>query len=72
VLSVFWPEAEHEKLIARWPLRDRRVKDPSAEDLRAYRDMRTQPAMLNWPPARTAPCWCGSMSCSLLGQIFES
>jgi uncharacterized protein YecA (UPF0149 family) len=104
VLSVFWPEAEHEKLIARWPrlaaevgatwdehrqeverhcvfvtqhghsvsqfagdvagfeafLRDRRVTKPSADDLRAYPDMRTQPAMIQWPPARTSPCWCGS------------
>jgi uncharacterized protein YecA (UPF0149 family) len=104
VLSVFWPEAEHEKLIARWPrlatevgatwdehrqqverhcafvaasghsvsqfsgdvpgleafLQDKRVKNPSAEDLQAYPDMRTQPALTHWPPARTAPCWCGS------------
>jgi uncharacterized protein YecA (UPF0149 family) len=104
VLSVFWPEAEHEKLIARWPrlatevgatwdehrqqverhcafvvrnghsvrqfsgdvpgleafLQDKRVKNPSAEDLLAYPDMRTQPTLIHWPPARTAPCWCGS------------
>jgi uncharacterized protein YecA (UPF0149 family) len=104
VLSVFWPEAEHEKLIARWPhlagevgatwdehrrqverhcalvaqsghsvrqfsgdvagleafLQVRRVRKPSGEDLLAYPDMRTQPALIDWPPARTAPCWCGS------------
>jgi hypothetical protein len=104
VLSVFWPEAEHEKLIARWPhlagevgatwdehrrqverhcalvvqsghsvrqfsgdvagleafLQVRRVRKPSGEDLLAYPDMRTQPALIHWPPARTAPCWCGS------------
>jgi uncharacterized protein YecA (UPF0149 family) len=104
VLSVFWPEAEHEELIARSPhlaaevgatwdehrqqveqhctlverhghsvsqfaadvpgleafLQDKGVAKPSAEDLHAYPDMRTQPAMIHWPPARTAPCWCGS------------
>lgn len=103
-LSVFWPPAEHEKLIARWPhltadvgatwdehrqlverhsalvsreghgvnqtagnvadleafLRDKRVRKPSSEDLLAYPDMRTQPVMTSWPPARTAACWCGS------------
>jgi hypothetical protein len=103
-LSVFWPRAEHAKLIARWPrlaaevgttwdehrqqverhcafvtraghgvnqtpgnvadleafLRDKRVRKPSAEDLLAYPDLRTQPAMTPWPPARTATCWCGS------------
>lgn len=103
-LSVFWPEAEHGKLIARWPrlaaeagatwdahrqqierhcalieraghtvnqvsgdvsgleafLKDRRVTKPSSQDLLAYPDLRTQPAMVHWPPARTAPCWCGS------------
>ncbi|HEU0088638.1 MAG TPA: SEC-C domain-containing protein [Pseudonocardiaceae bacterium] len=103
-LVVFWPQAEHGKLIARWPhlaaeveatwdehrqqierhcaliaragptvnqvagdvfgleafLKDRRVTEPSAQDLLAYPDLRTQPAMVSWPPARTAPCWCGS------------
>jgi hypothetical protein len=104
VLSVFWTEAEHEKLIARWPrlatevgatrdehrqqverhcafveqsghsvrqfagdvrgldafLQDKQVRNPSGEDLGAYPDMRTQVALIHWPPARTAPCWCGS------------
>lgn len=103
-LSVFWPEAEHGKLVVRWPrlaaevgatwdkhrqqieqhcalveqaghtvkqvsgdvsgfeafLKDRRVANPSSSDLLAYPDLRTQPAMVRWPPARTAPCWCGS------------
>jgi uncharacterized protein YecA (UPF0149 family) len=36
------------------------VTNPSAQDLLAYPDMRTQPTMVPWPPARTAPCWCGS------------
>jgi uncharacterized protein YecA (UPF0149 family) len=104
VLSVFWPEAEHEKLISRWPhlatevgatwdehrrqverhcafveqsghsvrqfagdvagleafLQVRRIRKPSGDDLLAYPDMRTQPTLIHWPPARTAPCWCGS------------
>jgi uncharacterized protein YecA (UPF0149 family) len=103
-LSVFWPEVEHGKLIARWPrlaaevgatwdahrqqierhcalvaragntvnqvsgdvsgfeafLKDRRVTTPSSQDLFAYPDLRAQPAMVYWPPARTAACWCGS------------
>lgn len=103
-LSVFWPRAEHAKLIARWPhlaagvgatwddhrqqierhcalvtraghgvnqtpgnvadletfLRDKRIRKPSSNDLLAYPDLRTQPAMVPWPPARTATCWCGS------------
>lgn len=103
-VAVFWPEAEHRKLIARWPrlaaevgatwdehrkqverhcaliaragypvnqvsgdvsgleafLRDRRTTEPSSQDLLAYPDLRTQPAMVGWPPARTAACWCGS------------
>jgi uncharacterized protein YecA (UPF0149 family) len=103
-LSVFWPEAEHGKLIARWPrlaaevgatwdehkkqierhcafveraghkvnqvsgdvagfeafLEDRRVTRPSSQDLHAYPELRTQLTMVPWPPARTAPCWCGS------------
>ena len=41
-------------------LRDKRVRKPSAEDLLAYPDLRTQPAMTAWPPARTTACWCGS------------
>jgi len=103
-LSVFWPDTEHRKLIARWPhlaatvgttwdehrqqierhcalvaraghtvnhvsgdvpgleafLKDRGVTRPSSQDLLAYPDLRSQPAMVGWPPARTAPCWCGS------------
>jgi len=103
-LSVFWPEVEHGKLIARWPhlavdvgatwdghrrqierhcalveqlghkvkqtagdvdgleifLKDNGVKRPSVRDLQGYPDLRTQPVMVNWPPARTASCWCGS------------
>ncbi|MGI8309961.1 SEC-C domain-containing protein [Saccharopolyspora hattusasensis] len=104
ILSVFWPSAEHAKLVARWPhlvaevgatwdehrqlverhcalitradhgvnqtpgnvadfeafLRDNGVRKPSAEDLLAYPDLRTGPAMIPWPPARGATCWCGS------------
>jgi uncharacterized protein YecA (UPF0149 family) len=41
-------------------LQERRVRKPSAEDLLAYPDMRTHPTLIHWPPARTAPCWCGS------------
>jgi len=103
-LSVFWPETEHGKLIARWPrlaaevgatwdehrqqverhcafvtraghrvnqvpgdvsgfevfLQDKRISNPSSQDLLAYPDLRTQPTMVPWPPARTAACWCGS------------
>jgi uncharacterized protein YecA (UPF0149 family) len=103
-LSVFWPEAEHQKLLARWPhlaaelgttwddhrqrverhcalvsrqdhqvkqtpgdvssledfLRDMHISDPTSDDLLGYPDMRTQPAMTPWPPARVASCWCGS------------
>ncbi|MGH3621313.1 MAG: SEC-C domain-containing protein [Sciscionella sp.] len=103
-LSVFWPRAEHEKLIAKWPhlaaevgatwnehrqrierhcalveraghtvnqvsgdvvgleafVKDSGVSTPSAQDLQAYPDLRTQPVMVRWPPARTAVCWCGS------------
>ena len=103
-LSVYWPEAEHRRLIERWPhlacevgatwdehrhqierhcalveraghtvkqvagdvagfetfLADRHTATPSAADLQAYPDLRTQPAMFPWPPARTATCWCGS------------
>ena len=103
-LSVFWPEAEHQKLIARWPrlgaevgttwdehrqrveqhcalisraghevrqtpgevtgleafLQDNHINDPKSKDLDGYPDLRTQPTMVPWPPARTATCWCGS------------
>jgi hypothetical protein len=41
-------------------LGDKRISTPSAEDLRAYPDLRTQPTMVAWPPARTSACWCGS------------
>ena len=35
---------------------------PSEDDLLAYPDMRTVAAssLASWPPARNAPCWCGS------------
>jgi SEC-C motif-containing protein len=34
---------------------------PSEDDLLSYPDMRTVSSpMPLWPPARTAPCWCGS------------
>jgi len=104
-LSVFWPEPEHRKVIARWPhlsahlgltwdehrrqterhralvaraghkvnqlpgnlsgfevfLADKSVTKPSVDDLLAYPDLRTvTTAMVPWPPARTAACWCGS------------
>ncbi|MGH3625458.1 MAG: SEC-C metal-binding domain-containing protein [Sciscionella sp.] len=103
-MSVFWPRAEHGKLIAKWPhlaaevgatwdehrqqierhcalveraghtvnqvsgdvvgleafVKDNGVSTPSAQDLHAYPDLRTQPVMVRWPPARTAVCWCGS------------
>jgi uncharacterized protein YecA (UPF0149 family) len=103
-LSGFWPQAEHAKLVARWPhlatevgetwdehrqrverhcalvsraghevnqtagevsgfetvLRDNSVDDPASDDLLGYPDLRAQPAMVPWPPARTAACWCGS------------
>jgi len=41
-------------------LRDKGIRKPSPQDLLAYPDLRTQPAMVPWPPARTAACWCGS------------
>jgi len=41
-------------------LADKHVTKPSSQDLLAYPDMRTGPVMVPWPPARTAPCWCGS------------
>ena len=41
-------------------LRDERIGTPSSDDLRAYPDLRAQPFMVPWPPARTAACWCGS------------
>lgn len=103
-LVVFWPQTEHEKLLARCPhlaaevsaswdehrrqverhsalvaqaghsvnqtagdiagfevfLRDNRILTPSSQDLLGYPDLRTQPTMMPWPPARTAACWCGS------------
>jgi hypothetical protein len=103
-LSVFRPESEHQKLIARWPhlgadvgttwdehrqrverhcalisraghevqqtpggvtgletfLRDNHINDPTSKDLDGYPDLRTQPTMVPWPPARTATCWCGA------------
>jgi hypothetical protein len=37
------------------------ITSPTADDLRAYPDLQTATtAMASWPPARTAPCWCGS------------
>lgn len=41
-------------------LKDRGITTPSAQDLLAYPDLRSDPAMVRWPPARTAACWCGS------------
>jgi hypothetical protein len=39
----------------------RRVGIPGKDDLDAYPDLRTFTIpMTSWPPARTAPCWCGS------------
>jgi uncharacterized protein YecA (UPF0149 family) len=39
----------------------RKVTKPSDVDLNAYPDLRTVTIpMTAWPPARTAPCWCGS------------
>jgi hypothetical protein len=104
ILAVVWSEAEHAKLIARWPhlsdevganwddhrkrverlcvfavgeghtvsqttgtvagfeefLQDKRVEKPSPDDLLSYPDLRTDPILVDWPPLRTAPCWCGS------------
>jgi len=103
-LAVFWPEAEHARMLIRWPhlaaeigttwgehrrrverhcaliednglrveqaagdvagfeafLASRNVTEPSRSDLQEYPDMRTQPTLFPWPPARTAACWCGS------------
>ena len=103
-LAVFWPEAEHDRMIIQWPhlaaeigttwdehrrrverhcalvednglrvkqaagdvagfeafLASRNVTEPSPSDLQEYPDMRTQPTLFPWPPARTAACWCGS------------
>src|SRR5215510_13361203 len=100
-LAVFWPETEHEKLVARWPrlaaevgatwaehrqrverhcarisrsgltvnqtsgdvsgletfLQDKHISDPTPDDLQSYPDLRTQPTMTPWPPARIAACW---------------
>lgn len=39
----------------------RKVADPGEDDLNAYPDLRTVTTpMTAWPPARPAPCWCGS------------
>ena len=39
----------------------RKVTKPGDDDLNAYPDLRTVTTpMTAWPPARTAPCWCGS------------
>lgn len=103
-LAVFWPEAEHARMIIRWPhlaaeigttwdehrrrverhcalvednglrveqatgdvagfeafLASRNVTEPSPSDLQEYPDLRAQPTLFPWPPARTAACWCGS------------
>jgi len=37
------------------------VAVPGKDDLDAYPDLRTvTKPLVSWPPARTAPCWCGS------------
>jgi hypothetical protein len=42
-------------------LADRGVTSPKKDDLLAHPDLRSvTTAMLAWPPARTAACWCGS------------
>ncbi|MGH3630908.1 MAG: SEC-C domain-containing protein [Sciscionella sp.] len=41
-------------------LAERNVQLPSAADLHAYPEFRSNPALRPWPPARTEPCWCGS------------
>jgi uncharacterized protein YecA (UPF0149 family) len=39
----------------------RKVTKPGKDDLNTYPDLRTVTSpMTAWPPARTAPCWCGS------------
>jgi hypothetical protein len=51
VLSVFWPEAEHDKVIARWPCLRATWEPPGTSIGNRSSD--------NWPPARAAPCRCG-------------
>ena len=42
-------------------LADRGVICPENDDLMAHPDLRSVTTRtLAWPPARTAPCWCGS------------
>ncbi|MFC7276054.1 SEC-C metal-binding domain-containing protein [Paractinoplanes rhizophilus] len=42
-------------------LEHRGITTPSADDLRAYPDVRDAEAvMVAWPPNRSASCWCGS------------
>ncbi len=42
-------------------LADKRVTNPSVDDLLAYPDLRTVTSrMTRWPPTRTDACWCGS------------
>jgi uncharacterized protein YecA (UPF0149 family) len=37
------------------------VATPGKDELDAYPDLRTvTKPLVSWPPARTAPCWCGS------------
>jgi uncharacterized protein YecA (UPF0149 family) len=37
------------------------VTTPGKDDLLGYPDVRDATSvMVPWPPARTAPCWCGS------------
>ncbi|GAA2559876.1 YecA family protein [Pseudonocardia hydrocarbonoxydans] len=39
----------------------RKATTPREDDLNAYPDLRTVTIpMTAWPPARPAPCWCGS------------
>jgi uncharacterized protein YecA (UPF0149 family) len=39
----------------------RKATKPDEDDLNAYPDLRTVTIpMTAWPPARPAPCWCGS------------
>lgn len=39
----------------------RKITEPGSDDLNTYPDLRTVTTpMTAWPPARTAPCWCGS------------
>jgi SEC-C motif len=41
-------------------LREKHINDPTSEDLLGYPDLRAQPTMAPWPPARASACWCGS------------